>query len=276
MTSANDAATVKTMSGPTRETRLIDALVTLADTLVADYDLVELMQYLVEVSVDLLDAAAAGLLLADGDGHLDVLASTSERTELLEVLQLGTGRGPCVDCYTTGAPQTIRDVAAQTQRWPQFAPLALREGFRSVHAVPMRHRDRVIGALNLFRSQPGELAEPDRRAAQALADVATIGILQHRAARHTAEVNDQLRHALASRVVIEQAKGILAHYGRLDMDAAFTALRGHARRHHLRLTDLAQALVDRQRRPADILGVPAPAHPTTSRPQSPPPAAPGS
>ncbi len=111
-----------------------------------------------------------------------------------------------------------------------------------------------IGALILFRSQPGELAEPDRRAAQALADVATIGILQHRTARHTAEVNEQLRHALSSWVVIEQAKGILAHYGRLDMDAAFTALRGHARRHQLRLTDLAQALVDGQRPPADVLG----------------------
>ena len=127
----------------------------------------------------------------------------------------------------------------------------------------MRHRDRTIGALNLFRTQPGELAEPDRRAAQALADVATIGILQQRTARETTELNEQLQYTLSGRVVIEQAKGILAHYGRLDMDAAFTALRGHARRHQLRLTDLAQALVDRQRRPADILGVPAPARPTT-------------
>ena len=118
----------------------------------------------------------------------------------------------------------------------------------------MRHRDRVIGALNLFRGQPGELAEPDRRAAQALADVATIGILQHRTARHTAEVNDQLRHALSSRVVIEQAKGILAHYGRVDMDHAFTLLRGYARRHRLALTEIAQELVDRKRNPlAEIL-----------------------
>ncbi len=263
MTATTDAATVNAVSGPTRESRLIDALVTLADTLAAGYDVAELMQYLVEVSVDLLDAVAAGLVLADGDGQLEVLASTSERIELLEVLQIRTGRGPCFDCYSTGAPQTIPDVAAEADRWPEFATLATGDGFRSVHAVPMRHRDRVIGALNLFRGQPGELAEPDRRAAQALADVATIGIMQHRTVRQTAEVNDQLRHALASRVVIEQAKGILAHYGRVDMDHAFTALRGYARRHQLRLTDLAQALVDRQRRPADILGVPAPARPTT-------------
>jgi len=264
------------MTGPTRETRLVEALVALADTLVAGYDLVELMHYLVDVSVELLDAAAAGLVLADADGQLDVLASTSERTELLEVLQIRTGRGPCFDCYTTGQPQTIPDVAAQAERWPQFAPLALQQGFRSVHAVPMRHRDRTIGALNLFRTQPGELAEPDRRAAQALADVATIGILQQRTVRETAELNEQLKDALSSRVVIEQAKGILAQYGRLDMNQAFTALRGHARRHQLPLTDLARALVDRNRGPADILRVPAPAHPTTSRPQRPPPTAPRS
>ncbi len=241
------------MTGSTRETRLVEALVTLADTLVAGYDLVELMHYLVDVSVELLDAAAAGLVLADGDGRLDVLASTSETTGLLEMLQIRTGRGPCFDCYRTGEPQTIEDVAAEADRWPQFAPLALEQGFRSVHAVPMRHRDRTIGALNLFRGEPGELAEADRRAAQALADVATIGILQVRATREVAEVNEQLEHALASRIVIEQAKGILAEYGGLTMDQAFTELRGHARRRRLALTRLAQELVDRQRQPADIL-----------------------
>jgi len=241
------------MSGPTRETRLVEALVTLADTLVGGYDLVELMHYLVDVSVELLDAAAAGLVLADGTGQLDVLASTSERTELLEVLQIRTGRGPCHDCYTTGEAQTIRDVAAEAVRWPQFAPLALEQGFRSVHAVPMRHRERTIGALNLFRSEPGELAEADRRAAQALADVATIGILQQRAARETTEVNEQLEFALTSRVVIEQAKGILAHYGGLTMDEAFNHLRRYARNHRLALTGIAQELVDRQRTPTEIL-----------------------
>jgi GAF domain-containing protein len=171
----------------------------------------------------------------------------------LEVLQIRTGRGPCHDCYTTGEAQTIRDVAAEAVRWPQFAPLALEQGFRSVHAVPMRHRERTIGALNLFRSEPGELAEADRRAAQALADVATIGILQQRAARETTEVNEQLEFALTSRVVIEQAKGILAHYGGLTMDDAFNHLRRYARNHRLALTGIAQELVDRQRTPTEIL-----------------------
>lgn len=241
------------MSGPTREARLVEALVTLADTLVGGYDVVELMHYLVDVSVELLDAAAAGLVLADGAGQLEVLASTSERTELLEVLQIRTGHGPCHDCFTTGEAQTIRDVAAEAVRWPQFAPLALEQGFRSVHAVPMRHRDRTIGALNLFRSEPGELTDADGRVAQALADVATIGILQQRAARETAELTEQLEFALASRVVIEQAKGILAQYGGLTMDEAFSRLRRYARNHGLALTGIAQELVDRQRTPADLL-----------------------
>jgi len=243
----------RAMSGPAREVRLVEALVTLADTLVGGYDLVELMHYLVEVSVEILDAAAAGLMLADGAGQLEVLASTSERTELLEVLQIRTGRGPCHDCFSTGEPQSIHDVAAEAVRWPQFAPLALEQGYRSVHAVPMRHRARTIGALNLFRSEPGELAEPDRRAAQALADVATIAILQQRAARETAELNEQLEYALVSRVVIEQAKGILAQYGGLTMDVAFAQLRAYARTHRLALTGIARELVDRQRTPADIL-----------------------
>ena len=250
----------------TREAQLIRALVTLADTLVAGYDLAELMHDLVEVSVELLDVTAAGLVLADGHGQLNVLASTSQDIEALEVLQIRTGRGPCFDCYITGEPQSIHDVSADLDRWPRFAPLALQQGFRSVHAVPMRLRDRTIGALNLFRTHPGELAEPDRHAAQALADVATIGILQVRDAEQTAEVNQKLEHALAGRVVIEQAKGILANYSGLDMNQAFTSLRDLARHHRLTLTDLARALVDRQHEPADILATPLPAPRTPSRP----------
>ena len=250
----------------TREAQLIRALVTLADTLVAGYDLAELMHDLVEVSVELLDATAAGLVLADGHGQLNVLASTSQDIEALEVLQIRTGRGPCFDCYITGEPQSIHDVSADLDRWPRFAPLALQQGFRSVHAVPMRLRDRTIGALNLFRTHPGELAEPDRHAAQALADVATIGILQVRDAEQTAEVNRKLEHALAGRVIIEQAQGILANYSGLDMNQAFTSLRDLARHHRLTLTDLARALVDRQDEPADILATLLPAPRTLSRP----------
>ena len=173
------------LDDPSRETRLVEALVTLTDTLVGGYDLAELLQYLVDTTVDLLDAAAVGLVLADRHGQLNALAATSEHTDLLEAVQIRTGHGPCMDCYTTGQPQSITDLKADVDRWPQFAPLALDQGIRSVHAVPMRHRNRTIGALNLFRTRPGELAHPDRRAAQALADAATIGILRQRDAEET-------------------------------------------------------------------------------------------
>jgi len=243
------------MSNPTREQRLGEAFVTLADTLVAGYDLVELMHYLVDVCVELLDAEAAGLVLSDGLGRLDVLASTSEQVQLLEILQIRTGRGPCLECFKTGRPTSIPDIALEADRWPQFAPLAAEQGYRSVHAVPMRLRTATIGALNLFRSQPGELAEADRRAAQALADVATIGILQQRATQDSGDVNENLERALNSRVVVEQAKGIVAQLGSMDMDAAFSALRGYSRQQDLPLTALAQQLVHHERTADDIMTV---------------------
>jgi GAF domain-containing protein len=241
------------MSDPTREQRLGEAFVTLADTLVAGYDVVELMHFLVDVSVELLDAAAAGLVLADGLGRLEVMASTSEQVQLLEILQIRTGRGPCLQCYQTGQPVSIPDIAAEADRWPEFAPLAAEQGYRSLHAVPMRLRKATIGALNLFRAQPGELVEADRRAAQALADIATIGILQQRATQESGDVNENLEIALNSRVVIEQAKGIVAQQGSMNMDAAFASLRSYAAGQHIPLTALAQQLVRQERTADDVV-----------------------
>lgn len=264
--SALPAATPVPTVGSTREGRLLEALLTLADTLVAGHDLTELMGYLVDVCVELLDAADAGLVLAKGDGQLAQVASSSAQAEVLEVLQVHSGRGPCWDCVSTGAVQSVTDITAQAQRWPQFAPLAFEQGFRSVHAVPLRLRERTVGVLTLFRTRPGELAEHDRRVAQALADAATIGVLQQRSAResmllkdqleHAKLVHAQLEHALSSRVVIEQAKGLLAQFGGLDMDQAFVELRAYARRNRVGLADLSQGLVDRRHRPSDILTAP--------------------
>jgi GAF domain-containing protein len=244
------------MSDPSREQRLNKAFVYLADTLVAGYDLVGLMHYLVDTSVELLDASSAGIVLADSWQRLDVLAATNEGSELLEVLQLQDGTGPCVDCFSTGVAQSVPDLAAVVGKWPHFAPLALEQGLRSVHAVPLRLRDATIGALNLFRSEPGRLAERDRETAQALADVATIGILQERAARERSDLNERLEFALSSKVVIEQAKGVLANHGGLTMEEAFVALRTYSSSHAVPLTHLALDLVERRRRPAEILSKP--------------------
>lgn len=228
-----------------REERLVGAFVTLADTLVADYDVVDLLQTLIESSAELLDAAAAGLMLADERGALSVVAATSEESRLVEMMQFSSGNGPCLEAFASGRVVTVYDVAAEAARWPEFAAEALMQGFRSVHAVPMRLRGSVIGTLNLFRTEVGALDAKDAAAAQGLADVATIGILQERGIRESQIARTQLQNALESRVVIEQAKGVIAQLRGLDMDAAFAVLRGHARSTGQNLRDVASRVVDR-------------------------------
>lgn len=235
-----------------RETRLAEAFVGLADTLVADFDVVDLVQHLVEECVALLGVSAAGLLLDDQRGGLRVLASTSEEIRLLELFQLQVDQGPCLDCICSGAPVHVPDLAASTAAWPQFAAEAAARGFRSVHAVPLRLRQHVLGALNLFHVSPGPMDEIDLRAAQALADIATIGILQQRTIARGEVVAEQLQTALNSRVVIEQAKGVLAASGGIGMDAAYRQLRGYARNRNLRLTDTAREVATGAMAPAEI------------------------
>ena len=227
----------------TRETLLAKTLVELADTLVADFDVVDLLTRLADRCVDVLDVGAAGLMLAAPDGGLRVMASSSEAMRVLELFELQAEEGPCLDCYRTGQPVVNQDLEAANGRWPRFAAEVLAAGFRSVHALPMRLRGTVIGALNLFHIERGEMRQVDLDAAQAFADVATIAILQHRAAIEAQVLNEQLNHALNSRVVIEQAKGMVAEREGLDMEQAFATLRHHARNHNLRLVDVATDVI---------------------------------
>ena len=227
-----------------REALLARTFVELADTLVADFDVVELLVLLTDGCVDVLDVGAAGLMLAAPEGDLRVMASSSEAMRVLELFELQSQEGPCLDCYRTGQPVVNQDLATVNGRWPRFAAEALAAGFHSVHALPMRLRGTVIGALNLFHIEPGEMRQADVVAAQAMADVATIGVLQHRAALEAQVLNEQLNHALNSRIVIEQAKGIIAEREGLNMEQAFSALRNHARYHNLRLVDVAGDVID--------------------------------
>jgi transcriptional regulator with GAF, ATPase, and Fis domain len=227
-----------------QEQQLSEAFVGLADSLVADYDVADLLHRLADHCVTLLDVAAAGLLLADQRGSLQVVAASSETSRVLELFQLQHDQGPCLDCYHTGVAVTVPDVDLAEHRWPIFAAEASAAGYRSVHALPMRLRDNVIGTLNLFRTALGALDDADIRIGQALADVATIAILQERAIRHSEMLAEQLQHALTSRIVIEQAKGVLAERGGIDMDQAFDRLRRHARNTNARLTDVARGIVD--------------------------------
>jgi transcriptional regulator with GAF, ATPase, and Fis domain len=227
-----------------REGPLVQAFVALADTLVDDYDVVEFAQELVEDCVKLLDADAAGLLLADLRGGLQVLASTSEQTRILELLEIQSDAGPCMEAYRTGQQVLLDDLRTDTDRWPEFTTRAAGEGFGAVVAIPLRLRSERIGALNLFRRQPSIMTDSDLLVAQALADVATIGILHQRVLARGAMVNSQLQTALNSRIVIEQAKGVLAERQGIDMEQAFLQLRTTARNNNRHLSDTARAVIE--------------------------------
>ena len=226
-----------------RQSLLARTLVELADTLVDDFDVVDLLTRLADRCVDVLDVGAAGLMLAAPDGQLRVMASSSETMRVLELFEIQAQEGPCLDCHRTGQPVVNQDLATVDGRWPRFAAEALHAGFRSVHALPMRLRGTVIGALNLFHVESGEMRQSDVDAAQALADVATIAILQHRATQEAQIINEQLTHALNSRIVIEQAKGMVGERLGLDMERSFRALRNHARNHNRRLAELANDVI---------------------------------
>lgn len=224
------------------ETRLTDAFVALADTLVRDFDLTGFLHMLADTCVDVLDATAAGILLVGPSGTLHVVASSGERIRLLELFELQNEQGPCSDAHRTGRAVHEPDLRS-TQRWPIFSARAVEEGFASVDAVPLRLRRTRLGALNLLNEAPGGLSEQERRTAQALADVATIGLLQERAARESELSTEHLRYALDARVTIEQAKGVLAAQGDLSVGDAFERLRGHAHATSTMLSEVADLVV---------------------------------
>lgn len=159
-------------------------------------------------------------------------------------LQLSAGDGPCVDAYRTGDVVTAGEIEDIAARWPSFASAARDSGYQSVHAVPMRLRKETIGSLNLFSDTPGELNPRDVPLAKTIADVATIGLVQERAIREAAHTRDQLQHALTARILIEQAKGVIAHGRGVDMESAWVLLRQRARSRQARVTDVARAVID--------------------------------
>ena len=218
--------------------------VELTDTIVAGFDMIDFLHVLTNRSVQLLDVSAAGLLLADPRGELQVVAASSEAARLLELFQLQNDQGPCLDCFRSGQPVSAADLTADADRWPRFAASAQQAGFAAVQALPMRLRDQVIGALNLFRAEPGEFDPAAVGVGQALADVATISLLHERSMRHSDILTEQLQTALNSRVIIEQAKGILAERLGLDMNHAFNLMRDHARNSNRRLSDVAQSIIN--------------------------------
>ena len=236
-----------------REREVTQAFVSLANSLVDGFDVVELLSRLTADCARLLDIASAGVLLADPRRVLHVVAASSEATRNLELFQLQRDQGPCLDCFHTGTPVVVANLVEETERWPQFVEAATTAGFASVHAVPMRLRDNVLGTLGLFGRHVGALVDEDLQLAQALAHVGSVAIVQGKAVADTAAIAEQLQNALTSRVILEQAKGVVAQRGDLDMDQAFTALRRYARDHNERLADVARGVVSRELPAQDLL-----------------------
>lgn len=228
----------------TREQQLVEAFVEAADTLVDDFDVIEFLHTVAGRCVQLLDIDAAGLMLADHFGQLHASAASTESAHLVELFELQVDAGPCMDAFRTGDQVVNVDLRASHDRWPRFAEEAQAAGYVSVHALPMRLRTSVIGALNLFCAGPVALTEADIHIGQSLADVATIGILAQRSVQQSELLATQLQQALNSRVTIEQAKGVLAERRRITVDKAFILLRGYAREHNLHLSDLARQVAD--------------------------------
>lgn len=236
-----------------RERDIVRAFVDLSTELVNDYDVLEMLSQLTKNCASLLDVASVGLLLVNERGVLHLAAASSERTQQLELFQLQRDEGPCLDCFSSGAAVIVPDMAAEQERWPQFCRAALGAGFKSVHAVPMKLRGTVLGALNLFGENVGRLDDSDLDLAQALAHVACVAIVNEKSSADNVSVNAQLQHALTSRIVLEQAKGVIAQSGGLEMDDAFTVLRRYARDNGRTLSDVSAAVVDRKIRGETLL-----------------------
>jgi GAF domain-containing protein len=227
-----------------RESTLVRALVEIADNLVEDFDVIDVLTILSDRCVEVVDVDAAGVMLVAPNGELQVVASSSDAMRNLELFELQADEGPCVDCVRHGIPVVNIDLSGVDAHWPRFAHRAMNDGFQSVHALPMHLRGHTVGAVNMFRINPGPLGPDDVLVAQALADVATIAIIQHRASVDAAVLITQLNGALTSRVIIEQAKGMVSQAADLNMDEAFQRLRNHARNHKIRLTELSRGVVE--------------------------------
>jgi GAF domain-containing protein len=227
-----------------RESDVVRSLVEMADTLVEDYDVVDLLTGLTDRCVSLLGVSAAGVMLASPAGKLGLVASSSEAMRLLELFELQAQEGPCLDAFRTGEPVQQTTMEAGSGRWPSFSTAARNAGFRSAFALPLRLREVTIGALNLLSSTRAPMREADAIVARAFSDLAAVSIIQHRASIEAQRLNEQLSAALTSRVVIEQAKGVISERAGTDLAEAFSRLRNYARNHNLRLTDVALAAVD--------------------------------
>jgi GAF domain-containing protein len=233
------------MDAVDREADLVSVFVQLADSLQTTREVVDTMDVLVQGSTSFTSAAEAGIMLVGADGKLHVIASTSERAVDVEEAQLGASEGPCLDAFQTGESVEVPDIAAERERWPRFTAVAGDRGFRAAHATPLRLRNHALGGINLFSLENGALSNRDTVLVQAMAEMATISIVNTQLAQRSASINDQLQRALDTRVIIEQAKGVLAERHNIGMDGSFALIRNHSRTTGTKLREIADQIVHR-------------------------------
>jgi len=243
---------------------LLETFVALTDDLMACADIAAYLRRLAVHAADLLDVRAVAVLFAD-DGVLDLVASSDELGDLVARYEVNMAEGPGVDAFRSGAPVECRTLFVAQPRWPRFAPVALDAGLASAHAMPCRDRQDVLGTLTMYATRTGR---PSTELGRVMANAVSLGVTVFRE-RELAVRADQLQHALHSRVVIEQAKGMLAERLDVTIPEAFELLRRHARSHNAKLHAVAREVLSGE---LVLTGLPAqrPATRTQRTPQRPP------
>jgi len=255
-----------------RQQHVVRVFLELADTLVEDFDVIDFLHQMTVRCRELLEVSDAAVFLSHSESRLHSPAPCTSGPLLQRVLEAACGQGPAVDAHRTARPVTVRDPADAAARWPQFAPRLRQAGYVRATALPMRLREENLGSLLLLHTGDLPLTAEDLGLAQAFADAAAIGLVHARTISRQHAVNEQLHTALQSRIVIEQAKGILAARCGVTLNQAFEAIRRYARHHRILLRNVARDVIDTGLTPAA-----APAGPRTGTTDPRPPTAdPGS
>ncbi|MEU9474489.1 GAF and ANTAR domain-containing protein [Streptomyces sp. NPDC048191] len=237
-----------------RERQLAQAFVALSDTYAAEFDPLHLFHRLVHSCRELLDADAAAVMIGDARGSLKTMATTDDHAAFIELLQVQTGQGPCMDCYRTAQAVAVPDSTAEYERWPKLVTAMLEAGYGSLNAVPMRLHDRPLGTLTLLRSHAGGLPEDDVLLAQALADSATLALMHWSTEpARSDDVITRVQSVISAKATLEIAKGMIAQQAGTTLPEAARLLSGYASHHRLRLTETAHALVTRALEPAAVV-----------------------
>ncbi len=229
---------------------LIDVLSEFAQTLTGRFEVSEVLYRLAEHVITILDVRGAGVSVVDENGQLRPVTGINELTLTLESVEEQFQEGPCVDAFKQGDIIVVEEIERDIDRWPKWASEAMRRNVHAVLGIPLRVRDESIGAMNVYNSEPRKWREPDVRVARVLTDMAASYVANASELEQSRRTTEQLREALGSRIIIEQAKGVISVDQQCSVDDAFALLRDHSRRHNVSLRAVAEAVVQLGLRPS--------------------------